>query len=291
MESVNTDSKSFDIISDMKEIKDFWPVSEFLEKYNEDGLKACAVISLTDQPGNADRTAVVTVRMFLENGARAAQDQKFITAIRFYSFGDMATIDLISLDKPWHRDICYEHIKRFEVIAFDGLQMRSADAFSESTRAPFLFVGGHMKIEDGKKVHFTGESGDYGTNTLFTDGNSLAAYIASVCGVEVGTGDALKGEGFVKDVLEIMLEHKTKKDFYETLVEEVTDKTRSNVIPFTAQQIGGLIMMKVLDRNIAEDGDLFKILVHEVSGGGLARAITVNGVVKRIREAEEGGIE
>ncbi len=271
------------------DIEGLWPVASFLEAYKQvNALTACTIASISAESGNSDpdKVAMIICRTLIENGARAQNDQKYIVGIRFYSYGDMATIDVISLDKAYHKDICFEHLTRLGWPSFDEQTGQSVNKFDETVRSPFLFVGGHLKVKNGTHVDFTGASQDYGDNILFSDANAIAAYAASISGIEIGIGDKEKGKAFVQSMLEFMLIQKTKKDFYEQLVQEVSEKTPWKK-SFTAQHMGALIAMKVLDRSIAEGKSTIPILIEELSGGGLARHLLLTGVVKNIKESVE----
>jgi hypothetical protein len=65
---------------------------------------------------------------------------------------------------------------------------QSADKLTETTVAPFVFVGGHLQVTNDS-VSFSGASGDYGSDIFFSDSNAIAAYVASVCGIEITAGE------------------------------------------------------------------------------------------------------
>jgi len=220
--------------------------------------------------------------MFIENGARAKNGQKYIVGINFYGKGDMVTIDVISLDMGFHKDICFEHLTRSGWPSFSSVTNEKVDKLGETDRSPLLFVGGHLKVLEGNKVNFHGESSDYGSNILYSDGNAIAAYVASVCSVDVGQGDVKKGDEFIKELLEFLLKNKLKPDFYELLVEHTLDKTPQRK-SFTSQHIGALMAMKVIDRSREENADPVQIMIEEVCGGGLARHFMLASVVKRLK--------
>lgn len=265
----------------------FWPIQAFTDVYkSQPALTGCTIASLPMESADPDpdKVALVVCRTFIENSDRAKNYQKYVVGIRFYSYGDMATIDVISLDKDYHRDICFEHLKRMNWPTIDYLG-QTADKLTETTVAPFVFVGGHLQVTDGR-VSFSGASGDYGSDIFFSDSNAIAAYVASVCGIEVTAGEKEKGEVFVQDLLEFILKHKMKKDFYERLVDDVIEKTPGKK-SFTAQHMGSLITMKSWDRSIAEEKDFIRMRIEELTSGGLARYFLVSNVTKKVREAAE----
>ena len=277
------------LMKNLSDIGEFWTVASFLEAYQQtNALIGCSIASISADPGNPDpdKIALITCRTFIENGVRAKDDQKYVVGIRFYTHGDMATIDVISLDKGFHKDICFEHLKRMGWPLLDKETGKSVDKLQETAVSAFLFVGGHLEVENDTHVNFFGSSGDYGDNIFFSDSNAIAAYVASICGIELGTGDKEKGEAFIQELLEFMLKHKTQKDFYEQLVQEVCEKTPGKP-SFTAQHIGALITMKVMDRVIAEEKDVTQMMIEEIACGGLSRYIMLSSVVKRMKEKIE----
>lgn len=265
----------------------FWPIQAFTDVYkSQPALAGCSVVSLPMESADPDpdKVALVVCRTFIENSDRAKNYQKYVVGIRFYSYGDMATIDVISLDEDYHRDICFEHLKRMNWPTNDYLN-QSADKLTETTVAPFVFVGGHLQVTDGR-VSFSGASGDYGSDIFFSDSNAIAAYVASVCGIEITTGEKEKGEMFIQDLLEFMLKHKMKKDFYECLVDDVIKKTPGKK-SFTAQHMGSLITMKAWDRSVTEEKEYILMMIEEIASGGLSRHLMLSNVVKKMKETTQ----
>jgi hypothetical protein len=275
--------KGIVILKDLKDLQIFWPVQAFEKAYPEEGyIRKCAAITLYDE-NKPDHAAMVMVRIFIENGERAKSDQKYVVGIRSYSFGDMMTIDVISLDKGYHKEICYDHLKRLNWPMWNELTSRPVDMIGESTLSPFLFIGGHLKVEEGEKVNFFGSSGDYGDKILFSDGNSIAAYAASLSGIELGLGDKEIGENFVMEMLDLTYDQKKTPDFYEKLIAHVFNMSQDVNITLTAQHVGALVTMKVADRFINENKDFITLIVEETCGGGIGRAITLNSIARKLR--------
>ncbi len=273
------------VLQDPSDIEGFWTVNSFNSIYSQtNALKGSAVAALaTDTSGNPGTTAMVNMRTFIENGARAKNDQKYVVGIRFYGFGDMASIDVISLDKGFHKEIAYEHLKRLDWPMIGDEFGKPVDEFTQTTRAPFVVVGGHLKVGVDNNVGFSGASGDYGDAILFSDSNAIAAYVASSCGIDVIGGDKEKGAAFVSDLLEIMLKHKLKQDFYEQLVDEIYQRRSDTTRVFSSQHVGSLITMKALDRAIGEDKHMLQTMVDEVTGG-LGRYFLIANVAQRVKE-------
>lgn len=278
--------KTVEIENDPEVLNEFWPVSEFKKVYSEKpALTGFAVAADTDEPGNPDKTSVVAMRTFIENSDRAKSDQKYILGIRFYNFGDMATIDVISLDKGFHKDIAFDHLKRLQWTVTDE-SGKEANHYDETMRAPIIIVGGHLRVDNDEKVDFSASSGDYGNDIFFSDSNDIAGYVADSCGIKLGDSDKEKGEEFVADLLQFMKENKTKADFYEKFVEFIYNKDSSEAKKFSTQQIGALISMKASDRAVNENKSLMQTMVDEVAGGGLARHIFISNVADKIRNKE-----
>ncbi len=287
-EQINTKEmiKKIDLMQNPSDMEGFWTVDAFKEAYPEKpALTGCAIASVSEEVGNPDKMAIATLRTFIENGNRAKDDQKYVVGIRFYSMGDMATIDVISMDKGFHKEIAYEHLKRMGWPSINEQTGKPINHLDETSRTPFAFVGGHLYVKDGEKTNLTGSSGDYGNSIFFSDSNAIAAYAASACGIEVTEGDKEKGEAFVQEILEFMLKHKMQPDFYEQFAKYVFEKTGRGVSSLTSQHIGALMTMKAADRAISENKDMMQAMVDELAG--FSRFILVNGIAEKVKEAKE----
>ena len=270
------------------ELEDFWLVEAFNKMYIEQpSIKGYALAYLFDDE-NPKKVATVLMRTFIENGHNAKKDQKYIIGIRFYSFGDMATIDVISLNKGVHKEICYDHLKRIKWPRWNQETNRPVNYLNETARAPFLFVGGHLQVKE-TGINFFGSSGDYGDKILFSDANSIAAYAASESGIKLETGEKKIGESFVKEILQIMYNHKLKSNFYEELVKNIFQRNSDKKITFTAQHIGALITMKVADRMISEGKDILTATVDEISGHSIGRAIMFSNIERKLKKVRSQG--
>lgn len=269
------------------ELEGLWTVDSFNTIYPEtEALKGCAIASLaTDSKGNPDTTALVTLRTFIQNGDRAKGSKKYVVGVRFCGFGDMAMIDVISLDKGFHKNIAFEHLKRQDWPMLGEEMGKPVDHFDETTRAPFVVVGGHLNVDQKNAISFSGASQDYGGTILFSDSNAIAAYVASVCGLEVIEGDKEKGKAFVSDLLEIMLQHKLKPDFYEQLIEEVFQRANDTNRVFTTQHISALMTMKAFDRAISENKSMMQTMIDEL--GGFARYFILASMAQKMKTAQE----
>ncbi len=264
-------------VSTCNEFASLWPIEVFNDAYNEEGIKASSIANIFDS-AFPERTGVIVFRTFIQKSERAKTDQKYVIGLRFYDFGNFATIDLISLDEDFHREICFEHLKKMNFPMW-GEYLEEVDYYSETTRAPFIFAGGHLKISEDDSVEFFGDSGDYSGKLLLSDCNSLARYIASVSNVE-SDKEVESGKDFVKYLLEFMFENKLKREFYQNFVANLY--LQKEEVSLNSQNIGALITMKVIDRQIRENGSISRIMVEEYSGG-LARDIIVHSTASKIR--------
>ncbi len=269
------------MVFDIHSTNDFghlWPIKDFNEVYSEEGIKSLVVATFFDAEF-PDKTGMIIFRTFIEKSERARKDQKYIIGLRFYTFGNFATIDLISLDKEFHREICYEHLKKMNFPMW-GAYLEEVDYYSETTRAPFVFAGGHLKISEDDSVEFFGDSGDYSGKLLLSDCNSLARYIASVSGIE-SSKEAESGKAFVKHLLEFMFENKLKREFYQNFVADLY--LQKEEVSLNSQNIGALIAMKVIDRLTMNEGnDFIGLMVEEITDG-LPREIMLHSMARRIR--------
>lgn len=265
-----------------KEYAEAWPIKTFNENYSDKrGIRKSFVLSVVDYEF-PERVAPIIVRMFIENRTKAKTDQKYIIGLRFYSFGEMATIDLISLENDYHREICYEHLKRMNSPLWSN-NLEVIDHYSETTRAPFMFAGGHLRVLDDTSINFFSDSGDYGKSLFFSNCNSLANYIMTLSGSKYLEQD-FSGEMFVKFLLEFMYKHKQDRSFYSKLIAELF--TQENLADITNQQIGAFMAMKAWDRYLEGDGDMLQLMIDEISGG-LSRDIMLQGVARKIRERKK----
>ena len=215
-----------EILNDLSDLENIWTLSAFNNAYSEPGLTSCALAVDSDYSGNLDKMSMITFRTFIENGECAKNDQKYILGIRFYSFGDMATIDIISLNKGYHKEIAYNHQKMMGWPSFKEFFNETVDPLKATYEAPFIFIGGHLKVDEFGKVNFFSSSDDYGNEALFSKGNSIAAYVAEACGLQVKNTDKTIGKAFIKDLLIFMRENKLKKDFYEILLSHIQRQGR-----------------------------------------------------------------
>lgn len=276
------------IENDPNDIGQHWPVKSFLGAYpDQNEISACAIMAMSENFENADKTAVLVLRTFIKNQTKAKEDQKFIIGIRFYNFGDIATIDLISLEDGFHKEICYEHLKRMNWPVLAKTMNQDIDYFDENTLAPFLIIGGHLIVKDDQ-LNFSGSSGDFGHNIFLGESNSIAEYVATTCGLNVNQNNESAGEKFIADILSIMHKHKTKKDFYQLMVKEIYELKGEKFPRLTSQQIGGLTMMKVLDR-IENEGstNLMQLMVEEiVDSTSIGKSVLINTVARKVRDQQ-----
>lgn len=93
-------------------LKNFSLLDDFNSAYDCSGsyLRYTAIAEgSNDDPGNPDKTALILLRSFIEESS--ASQQKYIAALRFYNFGEMATLDIVSTQQPYHMEIFISHAK------------------------------------------------------------------------------------------------------------------------------------------------------------------------------------
>lgn len=252
-----------------------WPITSFEDAYREVAgkniMESFAIIH-SDGSDDPDKTSVLFVRLFIENGMRAKKDQKYIVGLRFYNFGDMATIDIISMDRSNHRDIVMEHGYRMDWVPLNNM---SDDAFQMTYSMPLITVGAHLRVDSVGNIIPSHSSGDFGKKLLGTDVNALVRQLAFFCSLY--KEQDVHGEILIKSILRVMLHNKGKIDFYELLVERYIAGT------FTGQNYGSILSMKVVDRLITEErDDLLKIFIEEVNCG-FARKCMLIGIANRMK--------
>ncbi len=238
-----------------------YPLQEFPK-----AIRGCVALTEGDATANPNKTGLIALRVFVEQSFRAQTDQKFVVGIRFYGFGDMATIDVVSLDRENHREIAYEHAARMGWLLTEDKR----DQFAATYGVPLMYSGGHLKTPTEGVVEFFGSSGDYGHPLLGSDAVSLASFAISVCGLTKAKAEA---EPFFTELLSFLQEHKLKSRFYENLVDMLFKK---GVQP-TGQHLGALVSMKANDRATKEQKSLIQVLTEEITGG-LAGHCLVSGV-------------
>jgi hypothetical protein len=240
------------------EIESYWPISSFRETYQQvAGKNICKCLAITEDNGRIDPEAIVViVRLFIENGERARKDQKYVVCLRFYNFGEMATLDIISQDKPNHRDILKDHAIRMNWLSPE--LSTGANAFAESFKMPAIAVGAHLRVGDSNAIVPFGDSGDFGNNLFGFGANDVTEHIATLCSLGKNNANGLQ---FVKTLTTFMLQNKERDNFYELFVKHCVASKMSS------QNYAGLLMMKVLDRTVRESSNnLLSILVDELTG-------------------------
>lgn len=242
--------------------EDFPVISNFRQVYNDKtGTLKYAILS--DGDGNPNSTALMVIRMFIEEKTKT---HKYVMGTRFFSFGDMAVLDVISLDLPNHRDIIAEHARRF------GFVLPEKSGGDQSHTFPWAFVGGFV---DGLK--FTGSSGDFGDNFFGWSSNDVTNSTIGLINEKNKRPD-----DFFVNMLTFMKLHKIKRNFYEGLYAFLLDHAPAGK-SLHPQHLGALLTMKVLDRVILDKVNYIQALVEEVSDG-LGKSIMMENVIKSMKK-------
>ncbi len=275
-------------ILDKFELAAMWPVSDFMAAYQKTPKKlaGASVFTLTN-PGETNKAAILIFRLFVEDSHRLQNEQKYVLGLRFYSFGDIATIDIIALNKEYHREIAYSHLVTMDWPVLNEDPGGSSRELEASMHTPCLISGGYLQIDSQGQLSFAGQSQDYGGTMLTFDSNNIANFLVStIPGVEINDHNLEAGKKFVQQILEIMLQHNNQKNFYEKLLEHIYSPENDDQESLSAQQIGALAMMKIADRALMENLNFLHLTVDEFSSG-LSRYIMLLTVAKKIRRQKK----
>lgn len=206
------------------------------------------------------------------------EGQKYVLGLRFVGFGDMTIVDIVSLSMNYHKEIAFEHAKNMGWLPDEF--PKNKDKFAVIYQVPVMFAGGYVKETENRAIEFFGSSSDFTEVLLGENVNILAGFTASTCGFTVSNKNE-SGADFFEDMLKCMLKYKLQDNFYEQVVAHYINKK------FTAQQIGGLITMKVLDRWTRERKDIIQLLVEECAYPfGLAKFFLLMAAAKKSKEQE-----
>ncbi len=249
---------------------DFWPVADFRQAYaNKTGSFKYALLALGN--GNPDKTGLIIVRLFIE--ALKADEQKFVLGLRFYSYGDLASLDIISLNLSYHRDIIMEHAQRMNWSLVDNVP--DSNKFTESHVIPMAFAGGWLD-KNGK---FFATSTDYGNKLFIWNSNELAMSAAKI----VNSGEIAEVHPGLVDLLDFMRKNKNNSYFYERFYSHIINTAVSQYIQIHPQQLGALVAMKVFDRVLRESINPIHAFVEE-SATGLGREMILRGVAAKFQK-------
>ena len=268
--------KCITLINDTETLNQQWTSSQFTNVYA--GPHTGTAIAIN---GDDPEKGLITLRSHIKNTQCLGEtSQKFIIAIRFYSFGDMATIDVISLPKEFHKNIFAEHIKNLN---WTYGQNESADS-DKNYHAPFICIGGHMSLDEDDYLIPSGASHDYGNDFCGSIAEDIAAYVLRVCNINVDGGDVEKGAECIHNLMGLMESHKQQPDFYERFLDQRTDLIGNTKIH--PQALSALTHMQAWDTCIAEEIDMMTALIRSMSGG-VATYAMLQGIQQQMLKTEE----
>jgi len=275
-------------VKNRDDLTKFWPINSFIEAYNkhpkaDSALKGCSLVALSTDAGDPDKTAIINLRLFIENSERAKNNQKYILGLKFYNFGNLATLDLISLNENYHQEIAGKHLTMLDFPMLSEYSNKLVKNFQDDTLAPILFAGGHLKINSEKRIEFLGSNKYYENSMFFTDSNSIGEFIVRACKLGRCDNAFSYGKDFIGRILEFMLVHKSQPEFYEQFIQYVMRYFLDPSI-FNAQQLNAFLMMKAVDRFCNEDKSPTEIMVEELTGG-FRRNLTLNVFSENIKRA------
>ena len=241
------------------------PGEQWFENFynNKVGDKIGIVIATEDN--NPDTMGLCMGRIFIEKSAKLTTDQKFILAITTYGFGDICLVDIISLDKGFHREMVKEH-----TLCMTGETL---------TLIPFIMAGGHISQVENK-INVFGSSGDFGNDIVSQNAVDIASYILHECGFEIESPTE-KGEEFFEKFTAFLSANKLSKDFYNRFASSEFIKTN-----FTSTQLEGLLYLAARDRASTENISMIEATIAEMAGGA-PRTYFVNKVAEKIRAGKE----
>lgn len=255
--------KKFELIHDLEDCSNHWAISGFENAYPEVGsIRKCVFATMRSKTVHPQTKAVIALRLFLQDGIKLRDEQKYIIALRFYNFGKMATLDVISLDSEKHEEIVGEHLKQI-----NALESKGAKPYSVSTQIPFVISGAWVKKDPQNFLKFDYTSFEYGHSMFFANSNAVASYVAHVCGLKVRPFEnVFLGEDCISNILDFMVNLKSRYKFYELFVAKALRGFR-NQDGLSSQQVASLLMMKVLDRHEREGEDFSSLFIEEINYG------------------------
>ncbi len=266
-----------EVTQEDQKLVNLWPLNSFNEAYdNTKGFRKVIMTSLSSDHKNPDKTAILVFRLFIEKGASLEKGQKYVLCLRFYGFGDLATLDLISLNKSYHKNIASEHIKRMNWPEPE----EDSDDFDTVLQSPFLFSGAFVELKDEKLI-FSSTSQDYGNSVFLADCKEVSVYLSSLCGLLVSNKQSEdRGKNFLNKILHFILENKKQNDFYEKFVDLALSVPE--IKSLSPQQISSLLNMKAFDRSVRENKGIFFVIAEELTDGFI-RSVMLKTITKRLR--------
>lgn len=270
--------KDITLINDTETLNQQWTSSQFTDVYS--GPYTGTAIAIN---GDNPEKGLITLRSHVENNYRLTEaSQKFIIAIRFYSFGDMATIDVVSLSKRYHKNIFSGHMKNLNWSYGQSLPKD----IDKNIHTPYICIGGHMSLDQNGKLQPYGASTDYGNDFCGSIAEDIAAYVLTACGLQVSMGNAEKGAECIQNLMDLMELHKQTPDFYERFIDQRTDLiSKTDIHP---QTLSALTHMQAWDFSLANNIDFMNAVAGELSDG-LLRYVTVKQIQQKLVTLEELG--
>jgi hypothetical protein len=225
-----------------------------------------------DESGSPDSTALALVRIMIQNSERFRKDQKFIVIMRFWMYGDVISVDLVSLDKEYHRNIAGGYLNLWGNDLSGNLDVVLGTV-------PYLITGGHV-CRSEEIAKFNGTSGDFGNLLFGVEINHLASYLLGYTTIGTDATGSKLGEQLMQNIFSHVLKFKQEKTFYERTYDLLLERMPRNIY---AQHLGALVAMKAWDRTATEGGEYLQHLVEETAGGGdsLGAYMTVMGYIRR----------
>ncbi len=232
-----------------------WPLNDFNKAYKKKGIVLFSEIK------NRDKSFFI--RFFIPS--LKPESRKYIMALRFYNFGELATIDFVSLNNLCkYRHIACQHMKNIAwPINPSSGESVMLNGFQDSCQIPYFLAGGIL-IRGHNFYNVEDDEGVYGNSILGFNVSDISNFIFSNTLEErILRGSKILGLNFFTDILSLMSENGSQLDFYENLFDHYCLKG----FKFNPQNIGAILAMKAKDRSRREEGDFLNIICEEASMG------------------------
>ena len=268
-----------------------------VELWRESFNKYCASKSVTGKssafylmksPDQEDpegkNTGLMLARVALSDLEGKLGERKYVTLQTFYDDGDFGTIDLVRLPKGMHADIVREYLGSVlpKEIA------RDIEFDPQSTNSRFLTAGGHLELIDGK-LRFHSSSGSFANRFGTYNVNDIASYLLSQSGLDEARSpeEFPKGQEYLGRCLDLMATHKKTPRFYSGLVDISVKEPALEGEGVGSHLLYSMLLMKSIDRAIAESKPVPQVLAEELTGG-IGRDMLFSAVLaNRMRQSSD----
>jgi hypothetical protein len=215
--------------------KDMWPLESF-EKFcnsyrNSYDKSDHNFVLITDSDINEVKVDKISalIRIYIKKNV---ERQKYILALRFYSFGEFATVDIISTDWDNHAEIIEGYSRCME-----------PGWYQINNTPPFICVGGFMQPDQT----FVGKSVGYGNNCFGWSSNDIANSALSMTQPKYDVPN-----DFFEFILGFMKKHKQQPGFYEKTYREMVKRSPND--SHNQSHLSSLLSMQDWDIDMTNNG-------------------------------------